>query len=270
MAKLTISSLFVMALLASPSFALFFASEPRGIEHMDAREFDVMFRREVQAHKDVWVEVDEKLKVIDLPWLPFLSRTFLTRYRDLILKHNNKHRGHTTPITTATTGGHVSPSPSAPAGPPSPPAGGDSGSTAPPVTMPVPSLPPVDNSLPIIPDTNAAQAAVAARDYVQSLIARTYATFSGGELDTRGFADSDEDFFAREPQLQYTDELYERGYDDDLLERDFEEVDARGYEDEENYIRGYGAEEVEDNFAREADYAIDEVFGRDYYFDDLD
>lgn len=272
MAKLNISSLFVMALLASPSFALFFGAEPRGIEDMDAREFDVMFRREVQAHKDVWVQVDEKLRVIDLPWFPFLARTFLTRYRDFIIKNNKGgHHGHTTPITT----GSVSPSPSTPAGPPSAPAGGNTA----PVTMPVPTIPgTVLASSPIIPDTTGAQAAVAARDYIEDLIARAYEAFSGSELDARG--DSDEGFFAREPQLQYTDdllerefddELFERGFDDDLFERsldddlleardfnDFEEVNARGYEDEQYYARGYGTED------------IDDVFGREYLFDDLD
>jgi len=279
MAKLNISSLFVMALLASPSFALFFGAEPRGIEDMDAREFDVMFRREVQAHKDIWVQVDEKLRVIDLPWFPFLARTFLTRYRDFIIK-NNKHRGHTTPITT----GSVSPSPSAPAGPPSAPAGGNTAL----VGMPVPSIPaPVLAAPPILPDTNGAQAAVAAREYIEDLITRTYEAFSGSELDARG--DSDEHFFAREPQLQYTDELLERGFDDELFERgfddelfergfdddlfersldddlleardfsDFEEVNARGYEDEQHYARGYGTED------------IDDVFAREYLFDDLD
>ncbi|PPR03964.1 hypothetical protein CVT24_008319 [Panaeolus cyanescens] len=291
MAKITFSSIFVMALLASPSFALWFSSEPRGIEDMDAREFDVMFRREVQAHKDIWVQVDEKLRVIDLPWFPFLAKTFLTHYRDLVMKHNKKH-GHTTPVTS---GGPAvsSPSPSAPAG-----SGAPTGTITtpgiviPPVTIPVPMPLPPASSPPIIPDTMGAKAQEA-REYIQDLISRTYATFSGAELDSRGF--SDEEFFAREPQLQYTDELYERSFgyddedvysrgfeDDDLFERGYETeeinarqpmyeedmYEARGYDDfEEVNARGY-ADEVDEQFAR--DEAFEEMFGRDYDFDDLD
>jgi len=271
MAKLNISSLFVMALLASPSFALFFGSEPRGFEDMDAREFDLMFRRDVQAHHDIWVEVDQKLRVIDLPWYGFLANTFLTRYREFALKQYKK--------AGTVAAGTVSPHPSTPAGPSSSPAGGNTA----PVSMPIPIIP----VPPIIPDTNADQNTLAARDYIEDLIERTLATFSGNELDARGFTDSDEDFFAREPQPQYTDELYERGFDGDevyergfddyeLAEREFgdDELYVRGFDDE-LYERGYEDDTFERSFedevdAREVGDGFDEVFARDYFFDDLD
>jgi len=115
--------------------------------------------------------------------------------------------------------------------------------------------PPAPEAAPASPAPEAAPApepeAPAARDYIDELIERELATLLDEPV---------------ERSLEYLEDMYERDYDEDIYERDYEEeVYERDFEDDV-YERDF----EDDVYERDFEEDFQDIFGREYEYDELD